>query len=172
MTKSSICMGTLVSSPCMGTLVGREATRITLRHIRRDTFGPRSSINKSDHAPVLRAVLCGTPDAPANQSLRRILAASSGERVCHNAHTTATCTCACHCILPHVVAIMASRSRLTLHSGSFGVVLGRRRVGVTICLDISTNRVAVEQYALQSLPTRNITTHLLQNWSNQIQNIK
>ena len=38
------------------------------------------------------------------------------------------------------------------------VVLGRRRVGVTICLDISTNRVAVEQYALQSLPTRNIVT--------------
>ena len=60
-----------------------------------------------------------TPRALANQSPRRILAASSGERVRHNAHTTATCTCACHCILHHVVAIMASRSRLTLHSGSF-----------------------------------------------------
>ena len=53
----------------------REATRITLRHIRRDTFWPRSSINKSrrgapvDHAPVLRAVLCGTPDAPAGPKL-------------------------------------------------------------------------------------------------------
>ena len=31
-------------------------------------------------------------------------------------------------------------------------------MGVTICLDISTNRVAVEQYALQSLHTRNMTT--------------